>query len=113
MVDLGMKTAAAVENDTCYTNASNSLPCRLPPSVKLFLIEEFVEISSILAIFTQDCKLQTRCKICKLPHHTIIRSDLWQTAKVMPQVVLATVRVIVQTPFRSFRLRDVLDQGAQ
>lgn len=102
--------------------------------------------------YAQDCKLQTRCKICKSPHHTIMHNAFSKTADqssssnnqilsapdvpstsgtqnnsgsnlncnlsllsatVLPQVLLATVRVLVQTPFGIFKLRAILDQGAQ
>ncbi|XP_073811681.1 uncharacterized protein [Musca autumnalis] len=95
---------------------------------------------------SNDCKSSNRCKLCNLPHHTIIHNDyttqnqanISNTAgnrndsvdssssagnsnvnlsllstTVMPQVLLATIRVIVKSEFGNFKLRAILDQGAQ
>ncbi|XP_075157482.1 uncharacterized protein LOC142230733 [Haematobia irritans] len=100
--------------------------------------------------FSRDCRLQTRCHVCNMPHHTIVHNkysedgptlsatavtsgnsagvstDITESqanirscnisilnSTVMPNVLLATVRVIVRTQYGEFKLRALLDQGAQ
>ncbi|XP_075158086.1 uncharacterized protein LOC142231359 [Haematobia irritans] len=100
--------------------------------------------------FSRDCRLQTRCHICNMPHHTIVHNEYSEdgstldaatatgdnsagvstditesranirscnisifNSTIMPNVLLATVRVIVRTQYGEFKLRALLDQGAQ
>ncbi|XP_036347149.1 uncharacterized protein LOC118756495 [Rhagoletis pomonella] len=86
-----------------------------------------------------ECERNSRCQACKQPHHTVIHNafalrnnkndehklsaNLTTTAQIMnaevhsattnAQVLLATVRVIIETPERQFHLKALVDQGAQ
>ncbi|XP_067648555.1 uncharacterized protein [Eurosta solidaginis] len=89
-----------------------------------------------------NCTTTSRCKVCGSMHHTLLHSDssignstynshqsgVSNTSKaatvqsthvhtlstnISTQVLLATVRVIVETPSRKFCFKALVDQGAQ
>ncbi|XP_075156561.1 uncharacterized protein LOC142229864 [Haematobia irritans] len=97
---------------------------------------------------SKDCRLESRCQICRLPHHTIVHNEYGTNSITstsssgsatdepttagntviqpnincnmallnstgIPNVLLATVCVIVQSPYGNFKLRAILNQRAQ